>query len=458
MAVTKLWPVTKNLGAVIDYAQNPEKTERANSRYAESDRQALKDVLAYAVNEEKTEQEFFCQGIHCNVETAREQFITVKEQYGKTDGIQAYHGYLSFKEQEISPELAQKIGMEFAQRVWGDRFQVVVTTHLNTQHLHCHFVINSVSFADGKRCQDTSWFKFRHIADEICKKYQLHTIEKPERNPDSKYLTKKDQAGMPTRYNIARAAIDEAIAMSTTMVQLQRELGKMGCSFDGNEKHKYWTITLRGDQKPIRLYRLGEEYTKQRIAQRLEENRHNVHFEPFQPKTCRPRQYVLRTRKDRIGKIGGLYGLYLRNCYALGILPKYHSQNPARVHPLLRQDLMKLEELTAQTQLLGRHHIGDTGQLLHYRQSVEAEIDTLTAERTHLRNEIRKVNVTDAERSADQEKIGQITEKLKNLRKEIKLCNGILERSGDIRERLERAVAEEEIQNQKEKDRYEHKR
>lgn len=127
-------------------------------------------MLAYAKDEEKTEHEFFCDGINCNVAMARDQFITVKEQFGKTDGIQAYHGYLSFKENEVTPEQAQQIGMEFARKMWGKRFQVVVTTHLNTKHLHCHFVINSVSFADGKRLKDKekSWYYFRHIADEIC--------------------------------------------------------------------------------------------------------------------------------------------------------------------------------------------------------------------------------------------------------------------------------------------------
>lgn len=112
-----------------------------------------------------------------------------------------YHGYLSFKEQDITPELAQKIGMEFAQKVWGERFQVVVTTHLNTKHLHCHFVINSVSFADGKRLhgEEKAWFKFHHIADELCRKYQLHVIEEPERNPDASYLTMKDRAGTQSR-------------------------------------------------------------------------------------------------------------------------------------------------------------------------------------------------------------------------------------------------------------------
>ena len=178
MAVTKLWKVSVRLGQVLDYTTNPEKT--ANPEYSAEDYQALKDVLAYAKDEEKTEHEFFCDGINCNVAMARDQFITVKEQFGKTDGIQAYHGYLSFKENEVTPEQAQQIGMEFARKMWGKRFQVVVTTHLNTKHLHCHFVINSVSFADGKRLKDKekSWYYFRHIADEICLEHKLSIVEK----------------------------------------------------------------------------------------------------------------------------------------------------------------------------------------------------------------------------------------------------------------------------------------
>lgn len=90
MAVSKLWSVKTRLGTVIDYATNPDKTTKAKSKYSEADYQALKDVLAYAKDEEKTEQEFFCQAINCNVATAREQFITVKERFSKTEGIQAY--------------------------------------------------------------------------------------------------------------------------------------------------------------------------------------------------------------------------------------------------------------------------------------------------------------------------------------------------------------------------------
>ena len=113
MAVSKIWKVKVRLKAVIDYATNPEKTRV--QEYTPEQYQALADVLKYAKDEEKTEREFYVDGINCNPSTARDQFVTVKEQFDKEDGIQAYHGYLSFKDEpNINPNLAQKIGMEFA--------------------------------------------------------------------------------------------------------------------------------------------------------------------------------------------------------------------------------------------------------------------------------------------------------------------------------------------------------
>lgn len=459
MAVSKLWPVTARLSQVIDYAMNPEKTEKTRSKYSEADYQALRDVLSYAKDEEKTEQEFFCEGINCNPRLARTQFIRVKREFDKTGGIQAYHGYLSFKEQDITPEAAQRIGVEFAKEVWSKDFQVVVTTHLNTTHLHCHFVINSISFKDGHRCHDeTSWFRFRKVADRICEKYGLHIIENPERNPDPTYLTMKDRAGMPTRYNVLRAALDEAIECSSNKLQLETALKEMGYSFDFNGRHKYWTIIPKGQTKPVRLYRLGEEYGRDRIMERVAENRGRVLMRPFQKESTKPRQYVLITRHDRIRRVGGLHGLYLHYCYKLGYLPKYKKQDPTRLHYLLRDDLMKLDELTAQTRLLGKHHIGTDQQLLSYQHSVEEEIKALTADRTHLRNEIRRVELPDERLSAAKGEIAEISEKLKGLRKEIKLCDGIAQRSGIIRDKLEQVIADEEKSKGKERNRYDKQR
>ena len=460
MAVTKLWAIHGRLKDVIDYAMNPEKTTKSKSKYSDADYQALKDVLAYAKDEEKTEREFFCEGINCNASTARDQFVTVKTSFGKENGVQAYHGYLSFKEQDITPELAQKIGMEFAQRVWGKRFQVVVTTHLNTQHLHCHFVINSVSFVDGKKLQENekNWFKFRHDADALCEKYKLYYNPEPELATSPRYLPKKDQAGMPTRYNRARAALEEAISQCRNSEELRLALKDLGYKSNFSPDRKYWTITPVTDDKPIRTYRLGEEYSTERIKERLLANRDTLRLGSFQKTTYKPRQYNLPTRENKIKKVGGLYGLYLYYCYRLGYLPKTKPPNLARIHYIFKDDLMKIDKLTAQVTLLGRNHIGTDQQLFSYKSKIEEEIKVLTADRTRLRNEERKVNKTDDELSGIKTKISTISDRLKTLRNEVKLCDEIAERSGVIEKNLTTALADEEKLRRKETKQYDKRR
>ena len=464
MAVSKLWPVTVRLATVLDYASNPEKTTKSKSKYSDADYQALRDVVAYAKDGEKTERELFCEGIHCNPQTAREQFITVKEQFDKPDGIQAYHGYLSFEETDITPELAQQVGMAFAERMWGDRFQVLVTTHLNTEHLHCHFVVNSVSFVDGKRMANNEkhWRYFRHIADELCRQYQLDVIENPQRGTGKNYYARKlHEAGMPNYVDTARAVIDDAIAKSRSYADFKYVLRQMGAYFDDTENHKYTVLRVKGYRKNIRLARLGDEYSLDRIKERIYDNRNSARLEPFQKGYYhRPRQYVLLTREHKIRKVGGLYGLYLHYCYKLGYLPRYKKQDPARLHYLLREDLMKLDEITAQVRLLGRENISTAEQLFSYQHSVEEQINALTADRTHLRNEIRKVNITDAELSQAKGSISLLSEKLKKLRKEVRLCNGIAKRSGIMAENLRAVLADEEKikTNRKENRSYEQRR
>ena len=80
--------------------------------------------------------------------------LRVQQHFGKTGGNVAYHAYQSFKPGEITPEQCHTIGVALARAMWGDRYQVVVATHLNKAHLHNHFVWNSVSFLDGKKYDD----------------------------------------------------------------------------------------------------------------------------------------------------------------------------------------------------------------------------------------------------------------------------------------------------------------
>lgn len=453
MAVTKLWAVKSRLNDVIEYAKNPEKT--AKDVYSENEYQALKDVLSYAKDEEKTEREFYVEGINCNPCTARDQFVTIKENFNKVDGIQAYHGYLSFKEQNISPDLAHQIGIEFANKVWGERFQVVVSTHLNTKHLHCHFVINSVSCVDGKRLtgEEKAWFKFRLVADEICKKYGLYYDPKPNRSKQSSYYYKKEQAGMPTRYSIVREAIDEAIAHSTNLKSFEYALTKMGYAHCLSDSRKYWTIIPKGYTKPIRLKNLGDNYTEEAIRRRLVENQ-RIRIVPFANETYKPKQYNLPTRANKIKQKSGLYRLYLYYCYKLGYLPKYKKQNKARLHYYLKEDLLKLDQITKETQLLGRENIYDDRQLFSYKESVEEKIKVLVNDRANLRKEVRR-NLSDEELTKTKTEISGLTNQIRTLRKEVTLCDDIAKRSKVLEEHLTQIEIDENRNNRKEKKRNE---
>lgn len=467
MAVTKLWKVSDRLDKVIDYAEDETKTKKPKYSYKEW--QALKDVLEYAKDEEKTEQQFYVSGINCNPNNARDQFVAVKEQYNKTGGIQAYHGYISFKDTDnLSPDLAHQIGIEFANRVWGERFQIVVTTHLNTKCLHCHYVINSVSLVDGKMLanKEKAWFYFRHIADEICREHGLSVVEKPDRNKEPDYVTlqdkgqtMKEQAGIPTRRNLVRAAVDEAVENSRTMSEFKRYLSKMGYKYRISENLKYWSVTADGWKQPVRLYRLGENYTNVRIQERIAENDlyMSINAKPFQSAFYVPKEY------SDIRKVkGSLYNLYLYYCYRLGYFnkpnEKQNNRDYNRLHHLLREDLMKVDKYSQEAELLGKNHIDTSEQLFSYKESLKKEMETLTDDRKYLRNKLRR-NISEVESAEVKAAISKISQRLSKLRKEISLCDDIAAHSHTLENNVEQIIADEEKQKIKykekeEKDRY----
>ena len=147
MATTSIWAVKGWLGKVVLYIENPDKTDNPKfyrqEELTDVQTQSLSDVIDYAVRAEKTtvtpDDESamvvrqFISGINCLPSTARDEMLAVKKRFGKEDGVIAYHGYQSFAS-----------GVKLAQRLWGERYQVLVATHLDKEnHLHNHFVLNT---------------------------------------------------------------------------------------------------------------------------------------------------------------------------------------------------------------------------------------------------------------------------------------------------------------------------
>lgn len=456
MAVCEIWDVRGRLDHPIDYAENPDKT--ANPNYTEADLQALGDVMKYATNGDKTEKQFFVTGVNCDTATARDEMLIAKAQWNDESEIVCYHGFQSFKSGELTPEQAHEVGVKLAEKMWGDRFQVIIATHLNTDCLHNHFVVNSVSFLDGKHYHDNkaNLRLLRQRSDELCREYALSVIEHPSGRKKPYALYQAEKQGLPTRDNVARQAVDEAISKSFTLKDFDRCMAEMGykCSFDPNRK--YWTIIGKGWKRPKRLYKLGEDYTNERITERIRENSYAVKFARFAEPTKQVKVYRVKGSLKDARKIGGLRGLYLHYCYKLGILPKGRKPQFAKLHYLLKDDLMKMDAIAKETRLLCRCHIDTAEQLLSYQGSLEKERDELTEQRKGLYSQSRKAS--GEEKEAVKAQISDISKRLGEIRKEVRLCEGIAARSGTLKEKLQQVRADEQETKRKELMKNEHRR
>ena len=433
MAVTKIWNIKGRAESPLEYITNPEKTLR---EFTESEKQALADVIAYAANEDKTEQFFYTTGINCSVEFARDQFNATKIRFGKTGGNVAYHAYQSFREGEVTPDEAHAIGVQLARELWGDRFQMVVATHVNTKCTHNHIVINSVSFRDGLKfhdCKDT-YRQLKEASDRICLERGLSVVENPKGKGVNQYVYKMEKAGMPTRYNVARQAIDEAVSLSLNIEEFKYELSKRGYNYRFDPQRKYWTITPPGGRKPIRIHKLGNDYSRESIERRIYDNDPSVRTERLRQQYRQPNNYNLRRRIDRIMGRSGLEKLYLRYCYELGYLPKY-QQNPTKLHILLKEDLLKCDQYSEQAKLLSRYHVDTEKDLSDLMESIEGSIKEHSLDRDDFRRTARRV-LPESEISDAKDRIKDLTAEIRELRHELKVCGDIQQRSGHVRENL----------------------
>ena len=296
LATTKIWPVRDSLRRVVDYAANPDKTEYSG----------LAQALHYAENDAKTTLQETAQlvsGIHCRPATAWAEMRAVQEQFGKTEGVVAMHAYQSFRPGEVTPEQCHAIGVELARRVWGGRFQVLVATHLNTDCLHNHFVINAVSYVDGKKYEQrrSQYQDLRRISDQLCREHALSVIQQPGgKKPRPLY----EDTGQ-TRYEAMRRAIRKAISQASTERDFARVLRQQGYLWRREEGRKYATLRSLDGGRAVRVYRLGTEYDWPALERALAMNRarYGPHFYDlnFNPKySLRPQPaYHPPTRRYR---------------------------------------------------------------------------------------------------------------------------------------------------------------
>ena len=471
MATTSIWRVKGWLGKVVVYVENPDKTTNpkffTDKDMAEQDGQELSDVIRYAVNSRKTQKadnedcavvHRFVSGINCSPSTARDEMLAVKKRFGKENGTVAYHGYQSFAPGEATPEMAHEIGMKLAARLWGDRYQVIVATHLDKEnHLHNHFVLNTVSFVDGIKYHRTKkdYHDMQTVSDELCREYRLSVIENPQYGKAKQYGEwRAEQEQRPTWRGLIRADIDEAVRQAMTERQFFDALRKKGYTV---KVGKDISVRPPGKERFVRLMRnFGEDYSLDSIRRRILSQRRP------ERRTTEQKPEILRVRLignlKTARKLTGFRTLYVHYCYLLGIFPKNRpQQSRKRLHFLLREDLLKLDAITAETRLLIGHRIDTAEQLFCYRDEVNGKIEALTADRKQLYKAQRTAAVkSDPEKASEVKvKVAALSKELAALRKEVVLCNSIAERSGVIQEKIKAVREDEQIKGKEKCDRAE---
>ena len=464
MAVTSIWRVNGWLGKVVVYVENPDKTTNPefyeNGDMTERECQGLDDVITYAVSSHKTQQvneelgalERFVSGINCNPSTAREEMMAVKKRFGKEDGTIAYHGYQSFAPGEATPEIAHKIGVELAQRLWGDRYQVVVATHLDKEnHLHNHFVLNTVSFVDGKKYFRSAkdYHNLQATSDALCREYGLSVIENPQPGKGKHYGEwRAEQEQRPTWRGIVRSDVDDIIRQSMTERQFFENLHRKGYEV---KVGKDMSVRPPGKERFVRLARnFGEAYTLEGIRRRILEQSRAVR--PLPEPAPKTKHYRVSGNWQSRKRVTGFRALYFHYYYLLGVFPRQKPQNHKRLHFLLREDLIKLDAITQEARLLAVHRIDTAQQLSSYNSELESRIADVTSQRRQLYRKQRTEGVKSDEAASAEVNaaITALSKELSQLRREVKLCSDIAVRSGILPERIQK-VREDENHQRKEK-------
>lgn len=415
MATTRIWSIRGRLDYVINYVQNPEKTD--GSKYTDLQLQALDDVIEYAENAEKTHQKLYVTGINLSPNIARDQMVMTKLQFGKTDKILAYHGYQSFLPGEVTPDQAHEIGVELANRLWGDRFQILVTTHIDKDHLHNHFCLNSVSFVDGYKFRGGSkaYWQMRAESDKICAEYGLSVIKNPGKGKNYAEW-KAEQEGRPTIRGLIRDELDEIIKCSYSYQAFWKELCHRG--YEIKDTGKYIALKPAFSQRYIRLKSLGENYSEESIKNRIIMARNGIR-ELDKPKN----DYNAWLKKYEPTKLHGFKALYFYYLYLFGKIRK--KETPQRISFYMREELVKFERYQKQFLFLYDNDIETMEQLKIFKENAENKIDELIMQRKQLYG-----------KGDTKDEVAAVNSKLRSMRKDVRMCDNIIKDVEVIKNRL----------------------
>lgn len=400
MAITKYKVIKKNLDAVINYAMNGEKTENG--------------ILVSAIN--------------CMPQTSYSQMMLTKKAFHKEGGRLGYHIIQSFNGNEISPDKCNKIGIELANQLWGDKYQVIVCTHTNKKNVHNHIVLNSVSFIDGSKYHNSNVeiALLRETNDDICRKYGLSII-KSTRATTVSDISKSRIANYNRnsgKMELIKSDIDEAIKEATKYQEFVDILAFKGYYI--KKSNNIISVSTPYYNRNIRLARaFGEDYTFDNLKSRIYQP---TLYDRYLKRTNNKKVYKVRIydgikiEQEKL-KTSSFYRLYVHYLYLLGKLPpKIHYEERTKEY---YKEIDKFNKLADEMNLICTYNLNSKEDVQNLRIQYIEEVTPLKAEREKLRQLYKKAT-NDADKTIIQAKIDIITEDINKINSKIQTCKRII--------------------------------
>lgn len=454
MAITKIIPIKVRLDHVIDYASNENKT--INSNYGTVKFQDLHNALDYIEEDYKTEMKLYVSGINCNAENAYEQMSITKQTYNKEDGILAFHLIQSFdKDENVTPELAHKIGIELCNELFADRFECVVSTHINTSHYHNHIIINSVSFRDGKKYYDNheTYSAIRRVSDNLCIQYNLKAMkEKKTKKTNLEYDNFYKKYASNNNYkNTTKRDIDFAIGQAFSFDDFKSIMKKL--DYEIIFRSGKISVRHKNYNRNIRIERaFGEDYSIENIKNRIiEEEATRIPFiEAYKLKGI-SKSFKGAYKKNK-KKAKGFIALYYHYCYLLKVFPNTKNVNK-KLPASIRADVKLMEQYSEQAIFLNENKLDTKEDLEKCKEQTTCILNEQLSKRESLWR-YRKLEKNSNKQKHICNEISIINLEIKDLRKKIRLIEDIESRIPKMKENIQEMKNEEQDRKEKIKDEY----
>ena len=397
IATTKIRSIRGDVSRTLDYAANEHKITGTNTvPYY----QALTDVIDYIEQPEKTHDVQYVTGIYCNEQNARDEFVNVKRMFDKEGGIQCFHAIQSFAPGEADADTVHEIGVKLAELMWGDRYQVLVTTHLDKEHLHNHFVINSVSFLEGKKYNLSKGEKrrLRHLSDSLCREYELSVVIPGEQKREAEKL--RELGLTPPKRHVKnssfRAAIrkdiNELVKEVSSLEELYRRLESQGYEVKRDREHV--AVKAPRMERFARLRSLGDAFIPAALEDRINRRRKVAVYRPKNTTVQR-----MKVKHIRYPWVVRRFRFYYRRILATKTWREEMIAKYGR--PRIDYESKRImEDLSAKIRLLYRYGIKDDRQAQAF---LDAGLGT-QEEREHLKEMIQDAQRRD--RPLDEPKRG----------------------------------------------------